>query len=277
MPLGILEINTSDVNKIEICTNKINHETLTVNDVMENIFILLRYIISKNNGRINMKKFIKTNFNQKLVFIFGVFTSVLFLAKPSEFWFEIIIGIWVSFLFYFMVTAFPAYLHKERQKMAFFVYYKEFKQDVILQLFHLINYQEDDRSELQDKLLDTKEFRDFFRQPSPIQGQNYTHVLLNAIAEPENQQFVERIAESFRALENEIDFLTRSLAIEDTSLLIRLRSLSRLMGDGRLNPEINAQREDESRFVGALFEVFSGWNNISGETGDFIKEWVGKI
>lgn len=56
MPKGILEINASDVNKIEICTNKINHDALTVNDVMENIFILLRYIISKSKGRRNMKK-----------------------------------------------------------------------------------------------------------------------------------------------------------------------------------------------------------------------------
>jgi hypothetical protein len=183
----------------------------------------------------------------------------------------------VSFLFYFVVTAFPAYLHKERQRSAFFAYYKEFKQDVILQLFHLINYQEDDKSELQDKLLDTREFRNFFRKSSPIQGQNYTDILLNALAEPGNRQFADRISDSFRALEKEIDFLTRSLSIEDTSLLIKLRTLSRLMGGGRLDPRIDPNREDESLYVSALFEVFSGWNTISGETGDFIKDWVKKI
>jgi hypothetical protein len=202
---------------------------------------------------------------------------VLFLAKPGDFWLQIIIGIWVSFLFYFVVTAFPSYLHKQRQKEAFFAYYKQFKQDVIQELLLLINYQGDDRQELEEKLLETTEFRKFFQQQSPIKGQTYTHVLLSALADEENQPLAERISESFRRLEREIDFLTRSLSIEDTTLLVRLRSLSRLMGDGRLDAEIDPDREDESMFVGALFELFSGWNIVSGETGDFITEWVREI
>lgn len=219
----------------------------------------------------------KYSFNQVLVALFGVVTAVLFLAKPGDFWLQIMIGIWVSFLFYFVVTALPSYLHKQRQKDAFFAYYKQFKQDVIQELLQLVDYDEEDGFELTEKLLDTTEFRNFFRQPSPIRGQNYSHVLLNALADEDNQSAAERISESFRQLEREIDFLTRSLSIEDTTLLVRLRNLSRLMGDGRLDAEIDPNREDESRFVGALFEVFSGWNNISGETGDFIKKWVEEI
>ena len=199
------------------------------------------------------------------------------MAKPGDFWLQIIVGIWVSFLFYFVVTAFPAYLHKQRQKRAFFSYYKQFKQDVIQELLLLINYQGDDRQELEEKLLETTEFRNFFQQPSPVEGQTYTHVLLNALADVDSHPNAERVSESFRQLEREIDFLTRSLSIEDTSLLVRLRSLSRLMGDGRLDADIDPNIEDESRFVNALFEVFSGWNSVSGETEDFIKEWVSKI
>jgi hypothetical protein len=218
----------------------------------------------------------KYSFNQTLVALFGVVTAVLFLAKPGEFWLQIVIGIWVSFIFYFLVTAFPAYSHKQRQKNAFFAYYKQFKEDVIQELLLLINYQDDDY-ELKEKLLETTEFRNFFQQQSPIAGQTYTHVLLNALANEENLDTSKRISESFRQLEREVDYLTRSLSIEDTTLLVQLRNLSRLMGDGRFDAEIDPNREDESRFVGALFEVFSGWNIVNGETGDFIRKWVEKI
>lgn len=56
MPSGILGKDTWAVNSVTICTDKTNHENLSINDLLENIYILLRYIISKNKGRRNMKK-----------------------------------------------------------------------------------------------------------------------------------------------------------------------------------------------------------------------------
>lgn len=234
----------------------------------------------ENKGKINMEwleMIKKSKLNKHLFFWFFINSYIIFILKLSNFWFELLIGTWVSFFFYFLVVVLPDYHHRQRQKIAFLVYYQQFKEDVIQELFHLIDYKEKDVQELRKKLLDTEEFRKFFKQDSLIEGQTYTHVLLNALTLDSNKVFVERISKSFQQLETEIDYLTRSNMIEDTTLLVRLRTISRLMGDGRLNPEIDPDREDESRFVNALFEVFSGWNIVSGKTGDFIKEWVEKI
>jgi hypothetical protein len=55
MPLGILAIESEVVNKIDICINKTSHTPVSTNDLLENIFILLRYIIQRNMTKENLK------------------------------------------------------------------------------------------------------------------------------------------------------------------------------------------------------------------------------
>ena len=219
----------------------------------------------------------KSKLNKHLLFWFFINSYTIFIVDLSNFWFELLIGTWVSFFFYFLVVVLPDYHHRQRQKIAFLVYYQQFKEDVIQELFHLIDYKEEGVQELRKKLLDTKEFRKFFKQDSLVEGQTYTDVLLNALTLDSNKVFVKRISKSFQQLETEIDYLTRSNMIEDVSLIMRLRNLTRLLGDGRLASDLNPDTEDESIFVRAILATFSGWNYVDGETDDFIKEWVEKI
>lgn len=220
---------------------------------------------------------LKNKWNIILTFSFGLTTLFMFCAKLSDLYTDITVAIWVSFLFYGLVTAVPNYWHKKAQKDAFFAFYRQFKEDVIRELLQLIDYHENDSCDLQMRLLDTKEFRNFFKQVSNIPGQSYRDVLLNAVADSENKYSVEIISELCHQLEREVDFLARTLMISDTNSLKKLRHISRLMGDGRLSSDIDSNQEDESLFVDALFGIFSGWDIVAGETGDFIKELVDKM
>jgi len=52
MPVGILEKDKANVNsKIAISNNKIAQENLSVNDLLESINILLKYIKKRHNNQ----------------------------------------------------------------------------------------------------------------------------------------------------------------------------------------------------------------------------------
>ena len=56
MALAILDTPSSAVNSIEICTSNKNQTEIPIDDLYDGIKVLVRYIITKNKGRENMKK-----------------------------------------------------------------------------------------------------------------------------------------------------------------------------------------------------------------------------
>jgi hypothetical protein len=63
MPIGILEDSEQNVNnqnnKIVICIDKNifdNFNNLSINDLLENIRILLKYILSQNTEKVKLRK-----------------------------------------------------------------------------------------------------------------------------------------------------------------------------------------------------------------------------
>jgi type I restriction enzyme S subunit len=56
MAKAILDTPSSAVNSIEICTSNKNQTEIPIDDLYDGIKVLVRYIITKNKGRENMKK-----------------------------------------------------------------------------------------------------------------------------------------------------------------------------------------------------------------------------
>lgn len=68
MAEAILDTPFSVVNSIEICRNSINQTEISIDDLYDSIKILVKYIITKNKGRRNMKNMHSIEIRQQSAF-----------------------------------------------------------------------------------------------------------------------------------------------------------------------------------------------------------------
>ena len=210
------------------------------------------------------------------LFIFNILALAILKLNAIPIIENILAGSLVSFIFYFMVVVFPAFLQKRSFKRVFLEFYDRFKKDVLREVLILTEFEED----IEEKIEEIKEpikFKDFAQEPSRHAGQNNWHIVMNNIDKKEYQHSLKTIIVKLSELQRETDFLIRMSGTTNEGLLKKFRNLDRALQDGRYKEELDWNWGEDKMFTDSLYELLSGWSMIEANYNDFIKEWVYKL
>jgi len=226
--------------------------------------------------KINLKiynKIILTLFILDLLFLIVGYYCVSEIVK------NITVGLFVSFIFYYIVVFIPAYINKEAQKKVFLDFYDKFKESVISEILTLSEFDqaEDDIYEKIKDLKDTKKFKEYFSSQSKKEGQTNWNVVMNNIIKKKYKNALSSIVDNINELRRELYFLSGKVQIDDPELLKWMRHVDRVLQDGRFKKDLDWNWGEDEDFTDALYELFSGFSLVSGDIGDFIRDKIKKI
>ena len=208
--------------------------------------------------------------------------SLLQFQTGNTILFNLSVGYIVSFMFYLMIVAFPDYRKRQLYKHRLKWRYKWFKESVIR---ILINCYEDyrkkydhenslaplkNRNELEDKLLDYKEFRTFFMAN---EQQNW-YAVLNGI-QYETEHLPDLYIE-FQLLADEIFYVLNSINLKDDRAVSFFQNF--FAHTHRLK-NLSVFSDDQAKYFGGfLWEIFAQYSMIDGQLDkDRILEAISQI
>jgi len=180
--------------------------------------------------------------------------------------YDISISIISAFIFYIFQVYIP---QKNRNNIIinnFKERYKIFKQDsieIFLSLYQ--EYSKDkidqiEKNNLKDKLLEAKNFKDFFKQNSKIPKQNKWDSVCNAI-NYNNKYNIDRFLFLTEIFKNDVDFLINNSEIHNKEVFNFLRRLSDAIYDLK---NINYNDDIAKQLEVFVWPFFSGWNFVDG-------------
>lgn len=225
---------------------------------------------------INLKKY------NKIILILFILDSLFLIVGYScisEIVKDIAIGLFISFIFYYIVVFIPVYINKEIQKKVFLDFYDKFKASVIREILTLSEFDQvkDDIYDKIKELKDPKKFKEYFGEQSEKEGQTNWHVVINNITEKEYKQALLSIVDNINELRRELYFLSGKVQIDDPELLKWMRHIDRVLQDGRFKKDLDWNWGEDEKFTNALYEMFSGFSLVTGDEGDFIKKRIDKL
>ncbi len=211
-----------------------------------------------------------------ILFILNIIALVQTCFPVNGDWRNILVGSFVSFIFYFMVVFIPTYLRKDNAKRAFLHFYNQFREDVLREILRLAEF-DGDENEKVEELKNTDNFISFAQEQSETEGQNNWHVLMNNIDLDDHRHARKTIVVRLSELQREADFLVRYVGVKNRKLLQNFRRLDRSLQDGRYKEELDWNWGEDKQFTDSLYELLSGKSMVAPDQGDFIKEWVKKL
>jgi hypothetical protein len=190
----------------------------------------------------------------------------------AKYWLKIIydlaVASAVSLIFYGLVVRLPDYQRRQRLKRSFAGRYRMFKEECIGIMLSVADGSYD--SALPETLVDQGRFRAYFKE-SVSPSQERWHAFLNNL----NERNLRELTTQLDIFRDEIIFVLGSTDIpeeEPFEFLKRLSAAIRSMRDTTLD-------YDEAKpFARFLWEVFAGWNPITGyREGDIITRMIKSI
>jgi hypothetical protein len=182
--------------------------------------------------------------------------------------YDLSVGSVVSLFFYWLVVRVPEHQRRNRIKRSFGARYLQFKEDCIAVMLGVADSGYD--AELPSRLVDQKQFREYFMAPVSS-SQCRWDAFLNQLDQP-NLRELTKVLEIFRA---EVTYVLGSVDISDEEpfeFLKRLSATILCMQDTTLG------YDDTKLFARNLWEVFAGWSFVTGALRkDIIKEMIDAI
>jgi len=223
---------------------------------------------------INLKKYnriILTFFVLDLLFLVVGYSCVSGIIK------DIAVGLFISFIFYYIVVFIPAFLHKEAQKKVFLNFYEEFRKSVIREILNLSEL--DNSIKIEDKvceLLDVKKLDLFFLDDNKKnKEQKNCHTMMNNIWQTKYKGSLNIIVSHVDELKKEMIFLVSKVQIDDSDLLEWVRRMDRILSSyGQFDMQYN---NSEKIFIENLWTLLTGKNLTDSYVGDFIKDKIKKL
>lgn len=224
-----------------------------------------------------MLKKISKYYHWIIFLLFIVSTLILIRHSGFEVIQSILSGVVVSSVFYFLVDFAPSYIEKQNIRRAFLSFYdNEFKEDVLREVLTLAEFKGKKHEKIEE-LKDPEKFKVFSKEDSKYEDRDNWHAVTQNIGEERYQHSLDKIITRLSDLHREIDFLTRTVSIENEELLKKMRRLSRVLQGSRVKRNIDWDREEDKDLANLLFELFSGWNLVDGDHGDFVKSWAEEV
>lgn len=192
---------------------------------------------------------------------------------------EILIGMFVSSIFYLIVVYIPSLIYKKNHKRVFLKSYDNFKNDVLREMLILSGYNasEPNWTKKIEELKDAKKFTDYFNKPSLKKGQTNWHVLLNNINNVRYADSINEIVICTNQLRSDLSFLLGSIQVHDDKLLSGFRRIDHALSNRYFRVKLDGSKKEDERFAESLYELLSGRSITGSESVDFIKKWVKKL
>lgn len=194
-----------------------------------------------------------------ILFIFLNIFDFCFNKKILGFFNDILIGVIVSFIFYYIVVYFP---NKKRESIIKKYYKKRidsFKVESIEILLSTLNegFYIDDNIK-RENLLIVGNFRSFFKEKTSPTTERWDDV---ANGLEKNKEKVFEIIGQLKTLEEESRFILNKLEINDDRVYYFLKEVSKITHNYK---EYNEDGDDLKSIMSLLWQIFAGWDWISG-------------
>jgi hypothetical protein len=229
------------------------------------------------------KDFFKIEYKKVITLLF--FLNILFLIfeytyfQYNGFTRDLGIGLFISFLFYYMVVYIPNWLDKKAQKKVFLNFYEEFRRAIIKEILILSEFDiySNNVKEKTKELLDVEKLDSFFKEDNKKNSgqKNYQTIMNNIISDSDQYKWsLDVIANQINELKREMNFLVSKIQIDDQELLEWMRRMDRMLSDGRFKKDLDWQFSDEKQFVENLWTLLTEKNLYDNYIGDFIKDKI---
>ena len=165
------------------------------------------------------------------------------------------IGSIVSLFFYWLVVRIPENAKRRRIRGSFAKHFREFKEDTIATILRVTDGTFD--WGFHRELTDQKRFQEYFKQRVG-EGQDRWDFWHNKMTEHDLDELLTHL----KILRDEIRFTMSVIDIDDKNVLEFMKRLSATIGKMR-----RTTRDDDSMnsFGHFMWEVFAGWNIVSGQ------------
>jgi len=175
--------------------------------------------------------------------------------------FNLSIGFLVSVFFYLLVVWFPNRQRKNLIKRNFEEQYKMFKSDTIKIFLSILDLGND--FDLLSKLLDVKEFRDYFK--------NKLGGVLNGL----DEYYLKDLLVTLEIFRNEVAYVLNNVNISDPEVFVLLKRLSQAV----YSLKNSSFKDDEIKeFEHFVWQLFGGFSFAEGcKDHDIFKVMINKI
>jgi hypothetical protein len=160
-------------------------------------------------------------------------------------------------MFYLLVRV-PAHEQKVRIRSHLLQGYLQYKQEVIyifLGILHGII-----EPELAERLMNAPDFKDYFKAPSGVQGQDRTHYIMNNIEE----HHLKRIKLESEVLHGELQYALTRIDVQDSELHAFTRRITKSLLRTK-NWDLSYDGVED--VLGFYWQLFAGWSFVSGYLG----------
>lgn len=178
-------------------------------------------------------------------------------------------GVISSVAMFYLLVRVPAHEQKMRIRAHLLETYLQYKQEVIyifLEILHgLIE------PELADKLMNSREFKDYFKSPSEILGQDRTHYIMNNIEE----HHLKRIKLECEVLHGELQYALTIIDVQDSELHAFHRRITKsLLRTKNWGLDYDGVKE----VINFHWQLFAGWSFVSGyQDGDPLEDRIRRL
>lgn len=160
-------------------------------------------------------------------------------------------------MFYLLVRV-PAYEQKVRIRAHLLETYLDYKQEVIYIFLGILN--DTIETELAEKLMNAPDFKDYFKAPSGVSGQDRTHYIMNNIEE----HHLKQIKLESEILHSELQYAATRIDIQDNELHAFTRRITKSLLRSK-NWDLSYDGVEE--VLGFYWQLFAGWSFVSGFQG----------
>ena len=176
----------------------------------------------------------------------------------NEIVFNLAAGVVSAVVMFYLLVRVPAYEQKVRIRAHLLETYLQYKQEVIYIFLGVLHGIID--PELADKLMKAPDFKDFFKAPSGVEGQDRTHYIMNNIEE----HHLKQIKMESEILHSELQYALTRIDVQDSELHAFTRRITKSLLRTK-NWDLSYDGVEE--VLGFYWQLFAGWSFVSGYQG----------
>lgn len=187
----------------------------------------------------------------------------------NEIIFNLSAGVISAVVMFYLLVRVPAHEQKVRIRAHLLETYLRYKEEIIYIFLGILHGSID--TDLAEKLMKAPDFKDYFKAPSEVSGQDRTHYIMNNIQE----HHLEKIKLESEVLHSELQYAATRIDIEDSELHAFTRRITKSLLRTK-NWDLSYDGVEE--VLGFYWQLFAGWSFVSGyQNGDPLEERIRRL
>ena len=187
----------------------------------------------------------------------------------NEIIFNLAAGVISAVVMFYLLVRVPAYEQKVRIRAHLLETYLQYKEEVIYIFLGILHGSID--TDLAKSLMSAPEFKDYFKAPSEVPGQDRTHYIMNNIEE----HHLEKIKLESEILHSELQYAATRIDIEDSDLHSFTRRITKSLIRTK-NWDLSYDGVEE--VLGFYWQLFAGWSFVTGyQNSDPLEDRISRL